>query len=327
MKRKFFLIVTALVALGLPLKAANTLNLESMFSNGIAAQVDDRIITLEELRREMVPLIPQLYRESSSQRDFEARVEVLSRELLQNMIDRYLIVQAFREKKMQIPKSFIETELNDIIARDFDGDRARFLEYLRQQDKTIRKFRQELEENIIVSVMRSRMRRSHSEVSPRLIEEFYRDNKLHFYQEESVHLRQIILMPLADESPDLMMQNARKIIRDLDDGADFAETARRYSQDEMRRRGGDWGWIRRSDLRSELSDVAFALRPGEYSQPIQLGNRIFILYAQDRRDEGIQPIEKVRERIEEAIQGEVARQAQREWLERLRESAFIRNYI
>jgi peptidyl-prolyl cis-trans isomerase SurA len=324
----FRIVSCLLTGLSLSVSAQTSqLNWDSLLSNGIAAQVEDRIITVEQVRREMTPIIPQLAREVRNQQEFDRRIDELAREILQNMIDRYLIVRAFRESKMQIPKSFLETELNDIIAREFDGNRSSFLESLRAQDKTIRDFRQELEENIIVSVMRSRERRSHSEVSPEQIEAFYRQNKIHFYQEESMHLRQIILMPLADESPDLMMQNARRIIADLENGADFAETARRFSQDEMRQRGGDWGWIRRSDIRRELSDVAFALEPGQFSQPVRLGNRIFILYSQARREEGIQSMNTVREQIEDAILGQVTREAQRQWLERLRRNAFIRFHI
>ena len=48
----------------------------------------------------------------------------------------------------------------------------------------------------------------------------------------------------------------------------------------MSRKGGDWGWIERQDIRKELSTVAFGLQPGSYSQPVELNNTIFILYCE-----------------------------------------------
>ncbi|HKJ91216.1 MAG TPA: peptidylprolyl isomerase, partial [Oceanipulchritudo sp.] len=101
---------------------------------------------------------------------------------------------------------------------------------------------------------------------------------------------------------------------------------RKYSQDSRRERGGDWGWIQRPDLKDELSAVAFSLDKEEFSDPVELGEQIFILYAADKRDEGIQPINEVRDRIEEILASQLARQAQQQWLERLRREAYIRYY-
>ena len=76
-----------------------------------------------------------------------------------------------------------------------------------------------------------------------------------------------------------------------------------------------------------LSDQCFQARAsGEFSQPITLGDQIFILFAEEKRDEGIQPINEVRDRIEEILASQLARQAQEQWLERLRREAYIRYY-
>jgi Parvulin-like peptidyl-prolyl isomerase len=142
-----------------------------------------------------------------------------------------------------------------------------------------------------------------------------------------MHLRQIILTPVADEGLSPLRQTANKIISDLDSGINFADLARQYSQDEMSRRGGDWGWIERQDIRQELSKVAFDLKPGEHSQPIELGGTIFILYSENKREEMIQPITQVREVIEEVLVGEIARETQEKWLQQVRENAYVRYFL
>lgn len=190
----------------------------------------------------------------------------------------------------------------------------------------MREFRKRLHEQIIVSIMRGQMRKSQSEISPEKIESFYNENKIHFYQEESVRLRLIMLKPIAEESQDLLMQTARKIIEELNRGAKFFDLAQRYSQDSRKNRGGDWGWINRADLREELSEVAFDLDIEQYSEPIQLGGQVFIMQVEDRREEGIQPLLEVRERIENILVDQLARQAQQRWLERLRRDAYIKYF-
>lgn len=294
------------------------------YRNGIAAEVENRIITFEELRREMAPLIPQIQRESRNEREFDAKMAELYREIINSIIDRVLMVADFAEKEYKLPQHIVEDELDRMLITDFAGKRADFLESLREEGKSMREFRVELRESIIVSIMRGQMRRSQSEISPERINQFYSENKILFYQEESLHLRLIMLRPITEERVDLLLQQAETIIGELDSGTPFEDLAARYSQDSRRDRGGDWGWINRADLREELSSVAFSLGVGEYSDPIQLGNQVFILYVEDRRPEGIQPIDQVRDRIETILAQQLQRQTQRRYLERLREDAYIR---
>lgn len=295
--------------------------------NGIAAVAEGQIITVEELRRELEPIIPRLRVEAKNAQDFGQRLDKLSREVLQNMIDRIIIVKAAEDKGLLIPQSYIDQEYDEVIARDFDGDRGRFLKYLRARGETARDFRKSIYQRVVVNVMRQENRRSQSEVSPERIEEFYVKNKIRFYQAEALHLRQIILTPMADEGLVPLRQTAKQIINELKAGGNFGDIARKYSQDEMSRSGGDWGWIERKDIRKELSDAAFRLKPGQYSEPIELNNTIFILYAEDKRDEMIQPITQVRDIIENVLVGEIARESQESWLQDLRGKSYVRYYM
>ena len=188
-------------------------------------------------------------------------------------------------------------------------------------------FRRNIYENVVVNVMRSENRRSRSEISPERIEEFYVKNKIRFYQSEALHLRQIILTSMAGEGLIPLRQTAKKIIGELDSGANFGDVARKYSQDKMSRSGGDWGWIERKDIRTELSDAAFSLKKGNYSQPIEIAETIFILYAENKRAEMIQPNTEVRDIIENVLIGEIARETQEKWLEQIRSDAYVRYFM
>jgi len=72
----------------------------------------------------------------------------------------------------------------------------------------------------------------------------------------------------------------------LRDGAEFALVARQYSEDPgSREQGGDLGWVRRGMLVREFEDVAFRLRPGVVSEPVQSAFG-FHLIRVDRRQPG-----------------------------------------
>jgi len=328
--KRFSLIyaLTALLVLPATVQAQQAQDPELLrLGNGIAAVAEGQIITVEELRRELEPVVPRLRVESKNAQDFSRRLEKLSREVLQNMIDRIIIVQAAEEMGLLIPQSYIDQQYDEVIERDFGGDRARFLEYLRTRGETARDFRESVYERVVVDVMRQENRKSQSEISPERIEKFYVDNKIRFYQAEALHLRQIILSPMADEGLVPLRQTAKQIISELKAGGNFGDIARKYSQDEMSRRGGDWGWIERKDIRKELSDAAFKLEKGEYSEPIELNETIFILYAEDKREEMIQPISQVRDIIENVLVGEIARETQERWLQEMRDESYVRYYM
>ena len=75
--------------------------------------------------------------------------------------------------------------------------------------------------------------------------------------EEEVHARHILV-----ETED----QAKKIIDQLNHGADFATLAKANSKDPAAQNGGDLGFFKKGDMVPEFADVAFALKPGQISQ-------------------------------------------------------------
>ncbi|HQU08943.1 MAG: hypothetical protein B7X06_02030 [Verrucomicrobia bacterium 21-51-4] len=296
-------------------------NWQVEFAGGIAAIVNDHVITADELKREMAPIIPQIRRECRTQYEFNKKVEALSHQVLQSLVDHMLIVDYAESKGIKIPQSYIDNDFEDFLNKQFNGDRARYQEFLKFQGKTDRQFHREIEERIIVGYMRGQQRKSQAEVSPEKIAQYYEHNKQQFYQSESVHLRQIMLLPA----------NATKcseIYEKLQEGSPFATLAKQYSQDDRRSLGGDWGWVDRGDIRSELANVAFNLKPKTYSsEPVDLQGTLFILYVEDKHEAGIQPLDQVRDQIENTLASQLAQEAQARWLETLRKNAYVKYYI
>lgn len=291
---------------------------EPKVSNGIAAVVEDRIITIDEVHREIALLVPQLRRDARNEQEFQERLQALWTEVVHSLVDRVLIVKHFENQGYTIPASYLENELKDLIQQDFAGERGDFLRYLNEQGISVREFREDLKERIIVQYMRGQMRQSESIVSPERMEEFYEEKKHTFYQDEAVQLRIIQLASAA---------MAETVLKELEEGASFADLARKYSQDLRRNQGGSWGWIKTRELREDWRDVIASMEIGAASEPIEAEEAVFILYLEDRREAGIQPIQDVRDEIETILAGQMAREAQARWLERLRRDAYVRFYL
>lgn len=303
-------------------------NLNLRYANGIVAVAEDKIITVADVSREITPLLPGLQRETiRNEQEYNAKIEALQDSVIQDLIDRVLIIKEFRkDEKKQIPSAIVDAEIARMQSEQFDNDRSKFLAYLRSRGTTLREFRREQEEEIIYRYMQGQQRKSQGSVSPVKIEQFYNENKDRFYREDEVHLRLIQLTRTEGETDATLTAAANDILAKLKAGTSFEDLAKEYSKDQRKSKGGDWGWLKRSDFKKEFSDPAFALKKGESSQPVLLPEGCFLLFAQDRKYAGIQPIDEVRDQIERILVTQMSRSGQERWLERLRRNGYVKHY-
>jgi peptidyl-prolyl cis-trans isomerase SurA len=304
-----------------------TENMNLRFANGIVAVAEEKIITVADVMQEVGPLLPSLRQNARDEKEFQEGLERLQDSTIQNLIDKVLIVKEFRkDEKRQIPYHYIDNAIADEIAERWEGDRSKYLAYLRARGLTPRDYRREKEEEIIFSYMQGQQRKSQSVVSPVRIETFYNENKDRFYQEDAIHLRLIQLTRTETETDATLTEKANQILARAKAGEKFEDLAKEYSADMKRSKGGDWGWMKRSDFKKEFSDPAFELKKGEVSKVILLPEGAFLLYAEDRKFAGIQPIDEVRDQIERMLVQQMGHSSQERWLERLRRNGYVKHY-
>lgn len=302
-------------------------NLALRFANGVVAVAEDKVITVDDLRREIAPRIPALQRSARNEKEFNEKLEALQDEIVQEMIDRILIVKEFKkDDKRRVPDSFINNAIAEEQIRRFDGDRAKFLAYLRNSGLTYRDYRKKVEDDIIYDYMRDQQRKSQSIVSPARVESFYNENKDRFFQDDQVHMRLLSLTREQGESDERLLARARAITARFQAGEKFEDLARELSQDSKRAKGGDWGWQPRADLKPEFSEPLFKLEKGKITDPIVAPEAVYILYVEDRKFAGTQPLADVREQIEKILANVMARESEARWLERLRRNAYVKIY-
>jgi peptidyl-prolyl cis-trans isomerase SurA len=87
----------------------------------------------------------------------------------------------------------------------------------------------------------------------------------------TISFRQIVVSPKPSPEAKLKARaQADSIVLELRRGADFATAARRFSQDPgSKDQGGSLNWFRRGVMVPEFERVAFALRPGVVSNPVE----------------------------------------------------------
>lgn len=81
--------------------------------------------------------------------------------------------------------------------------------------------------------------------------------------------RVIVAARASEEEYEAARVRADSVFALIRAGGDFATLARQFGEDDTRERGGDLGWIRRSDMGRAFADVAFSLGPGSVSAPVR----------------------------------------------------------
>ena len=291
--------------------------------NGIAAVVNDDVVTYSEMR-ELTGALESALRVNFSGAALAERIKDVRLRALNDLIDRQLILQEFRKMKGQIPPHAIDDRVNAIIREEFGGDKSAFLRTIAAQGFTLDRIRKMEEEKIIVQAMRSREVKSEPLLAPGAVESYYRQHAQEWTANDEVKLSMIKITPGNDPAKKRKM--AQEIREKLLHGADFGDLARVYSDDSTQDKGGDWGWIKHGDLNPEMEQVVFHLPTGKVSDIIQLNQTFYIMLVEQKKGGVTKPLKDLRKEIENRLLQVERQKDQQEWLQRLRKKAFVKIY-
>ena len=147
------------------------------------------------------------------------------------------------------------------------------------------------------------------------IEDFYRLHEEDYKEPEKVRARQILfrIPPKAKTSEIKAIQKRAEMVLELArKGEDFAELARKYSQDSTASKGGDLGYFTRADMVKPFSDAAFSLEKGEISDLVRTRFGLHIIKVEDIKQESFKPLAEVKESVIRSFKQEQAREIARQ---------------
>jgi len=126
---------------------------------------------------------------------------------------------------------------------------------------------------------------------------------------------------LSDQDAERRLQGYRDQVRAKT--ADFADLAKKYSEDGSAANGGDLGWMSPGDLVPEFEQAMNRLQIGDVSNPVKTEFGWHLIQVLDRR-EGQLTVEKQRQFARAAIRERKFEQAYQEWLRELRDNATVK---
>jgi len=295
---------------------------QMQYLNGIAAIVNESLITVQEVKEFIEPTLNVIER---TYWDRPQILQVKRQEILEDginqLVERQLILSDFKNSGGSLPESIIDEEINREIREQF-GDRSTLIKTLQARGITFETYRQRMRERIIISSLRSMRISQEIIISPYKIEAYYSTNKNKFLVEERVKLR-IIQIKNSPSDPARAKNLAREIYEKIKSGTPFNEMTVYH---EGSQKNGEWGWVEYSVLRKELADAVRKLKPGEFSDVVETSEGCWILFVEDYQPPHVKLLADVRDEIEKELLAQERDRLQKKWVDRLKSKSFVRYF-
>lgn len=251
--------------------------------DGIAAVVDDDVITRSELNKRLQTLTRQLKQKG---------VQVPPLQVLQRqMLERMIVEQLQLALATQLGITLGDEELNkviDNIAAQNKLNLLQFREALQREGVSFATFREEIRKEVITTRLRSSQVSKRVEVSPQEIDNLLESQRRSQAKNEELHLQHILVALPSDASPEQIAEGrdkTAKLLAELRGGADFGNMAITYSNGPKALEGGDIGWRRLAQLPVAFAEAVQGLQTGEVSAPVRSTSGFHLLKLLEKRGE------------------------------------------
>lgn len=291
--------------------------------NGIAAIVNDDLITFHDLIRESEPVIRDAERrgllDDSGRR--KLRVSVLDK-----MIDKLLTTQKVKELGIRIGDDEVRQAIDDVRKQN-NMTQSQLEMALRGQGISFSQYEAQIREQLERLRLVSMEVRSKVNVTDKDAQEYYNSHQQEFAEEETFHARHIFVKVDKNGSPEQIrnsMQKALNLLYEARSGKDFAELAREQSDDPAAKKdGGDLGTFKKGEMLADLEQAILPLKPGEVGELVSTPAGLHIVKLEDRSSGKVKPFETVKDEIREKLYRQRQDERFSSWLTELRNRASI----
>ena len=254
----------------------------------IVATVDNQTILWSELNYRL--------RFEAEQRGLSSfvepgRLEAVRREVLEDMVDEQVLILKAQKDSVQIDPN----EVEEMLVQQFqlaksnmdDGEFERMLDRVGLSERQLKtRYRKEIRHRLLSRQMRAvvayRVHVSHRDVEA--FRQAHRDTL-----PTQISLSHILLqIKPSDEVLGEKLARIGELQALLAAGGDFAEVARAHSEDPgSAAHGGDLGCFSAGTMVPEFEEAAFALKPGETSEPVLSPYGYHLIKLREKREDAL----------------------------------------
>jgi peptidyl-prolyl cis-trans isomerase SurA len=283
----------------------------------VVAVVNSEVITWSELYKAMeFDASPAVKAMSEQERSkiFKQNETVF----LENLIDMRLLLQEARKANI----SASDDEVNKTMAairEKYAMTDAAFTDALMKEGFTMEEYKKKLSEQIIINRLVDFEVRNKIVLTEDGVNAYLAKNKNMVAGEEGYKIRHILIR--TDNDTGQSGEKARAIYERIKAGENFADAARKYSDDPSAKVGGDLGFVNKSDLSKEFLAALSKLKPGEVSEPFVTNRGIHIVLLEKAKI--YSNPEELKQAAKDKLFAEKFEKDYKAWIKGLRQRAYV----
>jgi len=290
----------------------------------VAALVNGEVVTLSELAERAGPALLRAEQLPAGPERAEAHKVALQR-AFEDVVAEKLLQSKATELQIEATEAQINEAVEDIKRRN-NFDDAALERALSEQGIDKAAFRANVKREYDAFLVLQYQVRSKVKVSDDDLRNYYQRHPQEFGGEEEVKIRHVFL-PVPDSATKAqeakVEEQMTRVLQRLKTGEPFDAVAREVSKGPSAADGGDLGWLKRGTIEKALEDAAFALEPGQISQPVRAGPGLHVFKVEERRVAGEKSFEDAKEEIRAQLLEKQAGTYRQQLIAELRRDALI----
>jgi peptidyl-prolyl cis-trans isomerase SurA len=292
-----------------------------MLLDRVVAVVNDEAVTLSEIQEEGQPVVRKIFQDFVGA-ERERRLEEAEKRLMEELIDRRLMIQVAKREGMLPSPAEVNGALEEIKRNNNATDDAQFRALLKAEGLTVEQVRRNIGERLAIGRLLARQVRSTIIIGEDELKEHYEANREKYRRTPTAEIRYILfpVSPGDEEAP--ARGRAEEARTRIAAGEDFTRVAEQVSASGMGQ-GGDLLTVHRGELAPEIEAAAFGASAGDVSPPVRTSAGWHLIKVERVQGESMASFSEVRDAIRDQLIQQRYEAKRKEWLANLRAKSFI----
>ena len=236
--------------------------------------------------------------------------QTLRNQAVQFLVQREQFEQKAEDLDVEVTDKQVDARLAQIQKQYFGGDKKKFDKQLKEQGITEKQVRNDIRAQIVSEKIFAQVTRDVT-VSDEDIQKYYEKNKAQYSQPESRDVRHILVKT---------KKQADALYTQLQNGADFATLAKKFSEDTGSKANGGKLTISKGQTVAPFDQTAFLLKKNAISKPVKTEFGYHIIQPlSDKKPAKVTPLKEVKASIKQQLQQTQKNEAMTKWVDDLKQ--------